>query len=213
MSKETLKEKDILCLGHLKRVFPLIDALKDVGCERDKAGNRELFFSDYVKLVLLYTWNPLIGSVHDLQEAAALPRVAKTLGIKRFSAGSFSESPRVYEPERLQPIIQELTAGLPTQPIDRRLSEFKHALTLVDGTVVRGLNRLVHSAVGIDGRYNTTRDGARSTDGGCTCSWICKHSCHTSSSGPGRAMPGRNVKAMFCATISRPDAATCAMAA
>jgi len=159
MSKEALKEKDIVCLGHLKRVFPLLDALKDVGCERDKAGNRELFFSDYVKLVLLYTWNPLIESIHGLQEAAALPRVAKTLGIKRFSAGSFSESPRVYEPERLQPIIEELAAGLPTQPIDRRLSEFKHALTLVDGTVVRGLNRLVHSAVGIDGRYNTTRDG------------------------------------------------------
>ncbi len=159
MSKEALKEKDIVCLGHLKRVFPLLDALKDVGCERDRAGNRELFFSDYVKLVLLYTWNPLIDSIRGLQEAAALPRVAKTLGIKRFSAGSFSESPRVYEPERLQPIVQELAAGLAAQPLDRRLGEFKHALTLVDGTVVRGLNRLVHSAVGIDGRYNTTRDG------------------------------------------------------
>jgi hypothetical protein len=158
-SKESLKDKDILCLGHLKRAFGLLDGLKDVGCKRDKAGNRELFFNDYVKLVLLYTWNPLIGSVHDLQEAAALPRVAKALGIKRFSAGSFSESVRVYEPERLKPIVQELAGQLPAHPVDRRLGEFKHALTLVDGTVVRGLNRLVHSAVGIDGRYNTTRDG------------------------------------------------------
>jgi hypothetical protein len=85
--------------------------------------------------------------------------VAKALGIKRFSAGSFSESVRVYEPERLKPIVQELAGQLPAHPVDRRLGEFKHALTLVDGTVVRGLNRLVHSAVGIDGRYNTTRDG------------------------------------------------------
>src|SRR6266513_891218 len=105
MSKEALKEKDIVCLGHLKRVFPLLDALNDVGCERDKAGNRE-FFRDYVKLVLLYSWNPLIKSIRGLQEAAAQPRVAKSLGIKRFSAGIFSESPRVYEPERLRPIVQ-----------------------------------------------------------------------------------------------------------
>jgi hypothetical protein len=160
MSKDTLKEKDILCLGHLKRVFPLLDALKDVGCKRDKAGNRTLFFNDYLKLVLLYTWNPLIGSVRDLQQVAALPKVAKALGIKPFSAASFSESVRIFEPERLKPIIRELAGELPVAALDSKLGEFKHALTLVDGTVVRGLSRLVHSAVGIDGRYTTTRDGS-----------------------------------------------------
>jgi Transposase DDE domain len=159
MGQEALKEKDVVCLGHLKRVFPLLDALKDVGCQRDKAGNRALFFNDYLKLVLLYTWNPLIGSVHDLQQVVALPRVAKALGIKRFSAGSFSESVRIFEPERLKPIIRELAAELPAAALDKRLGEFKQALTLVDGTVVRGLSRLVHSAVGINGRYTTTRSG------------------------------------------------------
>jgi Transposase DDE domain len=159
MGQEALKEKDVVCLGHLKRVFPLLDALKDVGCQRDKAGNRALFFNDYLKLVLLYTWNPLIGSVHDLQQVVALPRVAKALGIKRFSAGSFSESVRIFEPERLKPIIRELAAELPAAALDKRLGEFKQAITLVDGTVVRGLSRLVHSAVGINGRYTTTRSG------------------------------------------------------
>jgi hypothetical protein len=160
MSQEALKDKDLLCLGHLKRVFPLLDALRDVGCQRDKAGNRALFFNDYLKLVLLYTWNPLIGSVHDLQQAAALPKVAKALGIKRFSAASFSESVRIFEPERLKPIIRELAGELPAVALNQKLGELKHALTLVDGTVVRGLNRLVHSAIGIDGRYTTTRDGS-----------------------------------------------------
>lgn len=160
MGQEAFKEKDVLCLGHLKRVFSLLDGLKDVGCQRDRAGNRELFFNDYVKLVLLYTWNPLIGSIHDLQQVAALPKVAKALGIKRFSAGSFSESVRIFEPERLKPIIGQLAAELPAAPLDKRLGEFKQALTLVDGTVVRGLSRLVHSAVGINGRYTTTRNGS-----------------------------------------------------
>ena len=64
-----LSEKDIVCLGHLERVFPLLQRLHEVGCERDKAHNRQLHFDDYCKLVLLYTWNPLLDSVALLQEA------------------------------------------------------------------------------------------------------------------------------------------------
>ena len=67
IEREPLKEKDIVCLGHLRRVFDLLDHLHDVGCQRDAAGNRQLFFSDYCKLVLLYVWNPLIDSVRRLQ--------------------------------------------------------------------------------------------------------------------------------------------------
>ena len=157
--KEPLKEKDIIGLGHLKRVFPLLDRLRDVGRGRDKAGNRELFYSDYLKLVTLYTWNPLINSINDLREAALLPNVAKVMGLKRFSAGSFSESVRIFQPQLLVPIIAELAKDLLPQSIDPRLSEFKDALTLVDGTVIRGLPRLVQAAIGAEGRYTTTRDG------------------------------------------------------
>jgi hypothetical protein len=64
-----LKDKDVLHLGHLKKVFKLLDRLHEVGCARDKAGNRELHYDQYCKLVLLYIWNPLIGSVRDLQQA------------------------------------------------------------------------------------------------------------------------------------------------
>ncbi len=153
-----LKEKDILCLGHLRRVFALLPTLRDVGCERDRAGNRQLHFDDYCKLVLLYTWNPLIQSLRDLQEVAELPKVAKALGIKRFSVGSFSESVRVFEPGRLMPLIEELAGELPQAP-DSRLADFGQAITLVDGTVLTALGRLAKSACGIDARYNTSRDG------------------------------------------------------
>lgn len=157
-SKE-LSEKDIHCLGHLKRVFPLLERLHDVGCQRDKAGNRLLFFDDYIKLFLLYTWNPLIESVHDLQQAVTLPNVARTLGVRRFSAGSFSESVRVFDPEQLRPIIAELAGELTPYAQDPRLGELKHVLTLVDGTVLTALTRLAKAAVGAEARYNTSRDG------------------------------------------------------
>jgi hypothetical protein len=154
-----LKDSDLQCLGHLRRVFPLLERLHEVGCKRDRAGNRQLFFDDYFKLVLLYVWNPAIQSIADLQQAAALPRAAKTLGVKRFSAGSFSESAGVFDPEQLPAIIEELAAELSPAEPDPRLKDLQHTLTLVDGTVLRGLTRLVKSAVGLAGRYNTSRDG------------------------------------------------------
>src|SRR5258708_30229761 len=138
-----LKDRDILCLGHLRRVLPLLDQLNDVGCERDKAGNRRLFFGDYCKLVLLYVWNPLIDSLRQLQAATQLKTVAKALGVPRFSLGSFSEAPRVFEPRRLQPVIAELAGQLPDtlSRVDPRLAGLKQALTLVDGTAVAALGR------------------------------------------------------------------------
>lgn len=158
---EGIQESDIHCLGHLRRALPLLDRLHDVGCQRDRAGNRKLFFDDYVKLVLLYIWNPAIESARDLQRAVGLPRVAKALGVRRASAGSFSESVRVFEPEQLQPILAELAAELTPAARDPRLADagLTHTLTLVDATVLHGLTRLVRSAVGIDGRYTTSRDG------------------------------------------------------
>lgn len=157
--KKALAEKDILCLGHLQRTFKLLESLHEVGCGRDKAGNRQLHFDGYCKLVMLYVWNPMIQSVHGLQEAVGLPRVAKALGIKRFSTGSFSESVRVFDPEQLKPILAELAGELEPSAKDPRLGELKSILTMVDGTVIQGLARLAKAAVGFDARYNTSRDG------------------------------------------------------
>jgi hypothetical protein len=159
VAAKELTAKNLRCLGHLKRVFPLLERLHEVGCQRDKAGNRLLFFDDYIKLMLLYTWNPLLESLHDLQQAAALPNVARTLGVRRFSAGSFSESVRVFDPEKLRPILAELADQLTPYARDPRLGELKHVLTLVDGTVLTALTRLARAAVGAEARYNTSRDG------------------------------------------------------
>ena len=123
----------------LRRVAGLLSALHGAGCGRDKAANRELHFDDYVLLVLLYLFNPLIDSMRTLQKAANLPTVQQRLGIKRFSLGSFSESCRVFEPAMLQGVIDQLAHGL--LPVERHalFKQLPGKLTLVDSTVIHTL--------------------------------------------------------------------------
>jgi hypothetical protein len=68
--------------------------------------------SDYCAVVMLYLFNPMIDSLRSLQRTLGLGPVAKILGVKRFSLGSFSESVRVFDPQRLKAIVQELAGEL-----------------------------------------------------------------------------------------------------
>lgn len=95
----------------LRKLLPLLASLHDVGCTRDRAGNRELHFDKFVTLVLLMLLNPLIDSVRALQHTSSIEKVSARLGVKRFSRrgavvdyrsfGSFSESVRCFDPDRL----------------------------------------------------------------------------------------------------------------
>jgi len=131
-------------LGHLKKLvhlLPLLEGLRDSGCGRDSAGNRLLHFDEYVTAVLLYLFNPLINSVHALQEACAVEKVAEQLGVRRFSLGSFSESVRVFEPEKLKEVIGQLAGQLRPLQNDPRLKEhLGHILTIADGTVLDAIS-------------------------------------------------------------------------
>ena len=134
-----LTVNDLRGMKQLRRVAGLLSFLHDNGCDRDKAGNRELHFDDYVLLVLLYLFNPLIDSMRTLQKVAGLPGVRKRLGIKRFSLGSFSESCRVFEPEMLQQVVDQLAKGLRPVGRDALLAQLPGTLTLVDSTVIHTL--------------------------------------------------------------------------
>src|SRR5215211_1475075 len=114
----------------------MLSCLHEAGCGRDRAGNRELHFDDYVLLVLLYLFNPLIDSMRTLQKVADLPEVQERLGVKRFSLGSFSESCRVFEPAMLQQVVEQLAGEL--RPVGRHelLKDLPGRLTLVDSTVI-----------------------------------------------------------------------------
>jgi hypothetical protein len=157
--QQELNDKDVQGLKHFKRLLPLLRRLRDSGCERDRAGNRRLYMDEYCELVILALLNPMINSLRTLQKTIGLDHVANTLGIRRFSLGSFSESPRVFEPQRLKAVIDELAKELRPLSKDPRLSELKDVLTLVDSTILAALTRLARAAVGAEARYNTSRDG------------------------------------------------------
>jgi hypothetical protein len=147
-----LRDQDV-SVRMLCRVLPLLEKLHSCGTGRDTAGNRELFYDDYAKLTLVYLLNPLIDSISMLQRAAALPKLARQLGVSAFSKASFSEAPAVFDPSLLQEVIHELAGELRKLPADPRLADIKRAIRLMDGTLLRALPRLVETL------YRSNRDG------------------------------------------------------
>jgi hypothetical protein len=148
-----LTDKDV-SLKMLGRVLPLLEKLHPCGTERDAAGNRTLFFDDYAKLTLVYLFNPLIDSISMLQRAAALPKLAKQLGISDFSKASFSEAPAVFDPLMLEEVIKELAGEVRKLPADPRLADIKQVISLADGTLLTALPKLVETL------YRANRDGS-----------------------------------------------------
>src|SRR5690349_21315823 len=109
--------RDITGLKYFEKLAPLLERLRDDGCARDRAGNRELHYDDYCSLVLLYLFNPAVTSLRGLQQASELAKVQRKLGCPRTSLGSFSEAASVFDPERLKEIVAEL--GEQLQPLGR----------------------------------------------------------------------------------------------
>lgn len=144
---EPIREKDITGLKYFDKLKPLLERLHDVGCQRDRAGNRELHYDQYAMLVLLFLFNPIITSLRGLQQASELKNVQKKLGCPRTSLGSLSESVTVFDPERLKEIIAELSNQLEPLGRDERLANVRGSLTLIDGTLLAALPRMAEASL------------------------------------------------------------------
>jgi hypothetical protein len=136
---------DVTGLKYFEKLAPLLERLHEVGCERDKAGNRELHYDELCLLLLLGLFNPVVDSLRGLQQASELEKIQKRLHLGRASLGSLSESSRVFDAELLKPIIEELGAQLQPLGRDRRLAEVPLTLTLVDGTLLSALPLLIQA--------------------------------------------------------------------
>ena len=99
--RRRLNPSDIEGLEYFDTLVPCLARLKDIGTERDRAGNRQLFYDQYISLLLLYFFNPTITSLRGLQQASTLETVQRRLGIRATSLGSFSEAARVFDAEAL----------------------------------------------------------------------------------------------------------------
>jgi hypothetical protein len=139
-------EADIQGLKYFDKLGPLLGRLHDVGCERDLAGNRQLHFDQYCQLMLLYLFNPIVTSLRGIQQASELKNVQRKLGCPRAALGSLSEAATVFDSERLKEIINELGAELKPLGRDARLKDLDRTLTLVDGTVLAALPKLIEAS-------------------------------------------------------------------
>lgn len=152
LTGEELDPSRVQGMKYLQRVFGLLEPLAASGCERDSAGNRRLMFSQYAGLMLLSLFNPTLQSLRGLSQASDLKKVQKLLGGGRASLGSLSESVRVFDPELLVPIIEDLLAQVPASPRGKTFShipdELVRRLVAVDGSALRALPQVVAAAGG-----------------------------------------------------------------
>lgn len=140
-----LKESDIRGLKHFAKIRSLLHSLHDVGCSRDKSGNRSLHFDEYCLGVLLFLFNPTITSLRGIQQASQLRNVRKKLGLKRASLGSLSESVSVFDPEPLKQIATQL-AGLVPNQVGGDFSQISQTITAVDGSIFDTVARVAELA-------------------------------------------------------------------
>jgi len=110
----------------------MLDGLHNAGCQRDRAGNRNLHMDQYMSLLLLYMFNPICTSLRAVQQASELKKVQRKLGCPRASLGSLSEAATVFDSELMQEIVQDPAGQL--QPIshDAKLDDLTGILTAVD---------------------------------------------------------------------------------
>ena len=72
-------EQDLAGFKYFDLLQPLLEKLHEAGTERDRAGNRQLFFDQYASLVLLYFFNPVLTSLRGIQQASGLGKVQREL--------------------------------------------------------------------------------------------------------------------------------------
>lgn len=143
---ERIRESDLTGLKYLDRLMPLLQRLRPVGCARDKAGNRQLFFDQYCSLILLYLFNPIVSSLRAVVQASELRKVQRKLGCPRAALGSLSEAARVFDPELLREIASEMVEQVPPLARDARLSDLAQQLTAVDGSILAALPQITQAS-------------------------------------------------------------------
>ncbi len=134
-----LRESDIHGLKYLRAFEEILAPLAEVPAH----GNRRFFMDQYVSLLLLHFFNPVLSSLRSLQQAMGLENVQKTLGVQRTSLGAMSEAAgHVFDPELLRPILEKAVGQVETLPSSVRWDTLPGVPTAVDGSFLRGLPKM-----------------------------------------------------------------------
>ena len=155
--RHEIKEHELQGFKYFKAISSMLESLQDVGCERDRAGNRILHMDQYVSLLLLYLFNPICTSLRSLQQASELKKVQRKLGVPRASLGSLSEAATVFDSEAMIEIIGQLGERLKRISTPAKLNDLPGILTAVDGTLLKGLPKIAW-ALWIDDKHKAIKN-------------------------------------------------------
>lgn len=140
-TKPKFTEHDLESFKYFDLLQPLLEKLHDAGTERDRAGNRRLFYDQYASMLLLYFFNPVLTSLRGIQQASGFRKVQRELGVAKTSLGSLSEASSVFDAQLLHPIIRELADQL--MPLQKgNEAEALRKLTAVDGSLLPALPKM-----------------------------------------------------------------------
>ncbi|MCY3017893.1 MAG: IS4 family transposase [Planctomycetota bacterium] len=131
-------------LTGLKYFGVLKGLLKHLHAHRDHP-NRVLHYDQYLSLLLLYFFNPVVTSLRGVQFASELEKVQKHLGVKRSSLGSLSEAAQVFDPRLAETLFKRLSAQAVAHDAPRPLPGLPDALAIMaaDGTLLEALPRML----------------------------------------------------------------------
>jgi len=134
---------------YVRLVGTLLQALHEVGTERDRAGNRQLFYDQYATLLLLYFFTPTVTSLRGLQQVSELAKVRQRWGVQRTGLSTLSDAATVFDAALLQDVISELALRAWTQASHgnsaggAREQELLRDLVAIDGSLLPALPRMV----------------------------------------------------------------------
>jgi hypothetical protein len=105
---------------------------------------RQVLAEDYFCLLLFGLFNPALKSMNALCHASGRFAKMREVCSRPIAKSSFSEAQHVFEPEVLAGVLRSLACEAKgrAQFGDERIRRAIQALSLVDGTVLRALNRM-----------------------------------------------------------------------
>ena len=155
--RHEIEEQELQGFKYFKAISGLLEKLHEVGCQRDRAGNRLLHMDQYISLLLLYMFNPICTSLRSLQQASELQKVQKKLGVPRASLGSLSEAATVFDSQQMVAVIGELGRQLQPLAVPDQFKDLPGILTAVDGTLLKALPKIAW-ALWIDEQHKAVKN-------------------------------------------------------
>ena len=152
--KPEIQEEDVHGFKYYRLMQPILSKLHDEGCSRDRAHNRKLHYDQYIGLILLYFFSPIVSSLRAIQQTSTLKKVQRILGCPRAALGSLSEAARVFDADLLRGIIGELVDRLSPLCGHSSFAEIKGIITLVDGSLLKALPKIAE-AMWLDDRHRS----------------------------------------------------------